>query len=184
MKSFRFQVSGFKYRFLLFLLPSAFCLLPFILTGCGKSANDLYSEGKMLILKQETVDEGLKILTKFEKKFPGDPRTPEVMLAHAMALQGEKRYEEAIGTFKRLMDKYSQSSEAYKGMFLLGYMYYEDMKDNDKAVEVFNSFVKTYPDSELVTSAKVLVENIGLPIEEWSMVKKISAAGSTPDSTK
>ena len=159
-------------------------LLLSLFIGCGKSANDLYSEGKMLILKQETVDKGLKILAKFEKKFPKDPRTPEVILAHAMALEGEKRYEEAIGTFKRLMDKYPQSSEAYKGMFLLGYMYYEDMKDTDNAVEIFNSFVKTYPDSELVTSAKVLVENIGLPVEEWSMVKKISTAGSSPDSTR
>ena len=159
-------------------------LLLSLFTGCGKSANNLYSEGKTLILKQETVDEGLKILTKFEKKFPRDPRTPEVVLAHAMALEGEKRYDEAIGTFKRLMEKYPQSPEAYKGMFLLGYMYYEDMKDNNKAVEVFNSFIKTYPDSELVTSAKVLVENIGLPVEEWSMVKKISAAGSLPDSTR
>ena len=153
------------------------------LTGRGKSPNDLYTEGKTLILKQETVDEGLKILTKFEEKFPKDHRTPEVVLAHAMALQGEKRYDEAIETYRRLMDKYPQSPEAYKGMFLLGYMYYEDMKENNKALEIFNAFIKAYPDSELVTSAKVLVENISLPIEEWSMVKKISAAGSFPDST-
>jgi len=166
-----------------FVMIALCMLLLSLLTGCGKSPNDLYTEGKTLILKQETVDEGLKILTKFEKKFPKDHRTPEVVLAHAMALQGEKRYDEAIETYRRLMDKYPQSSEAYKGMFLLGYMYYEDMKENNKALEIFNAFIKAYPDSELVTSAKVLVENIGLPVEEWSMVKKIGAASSFPDST-
>ena len=166
------------------LIFALFILLLLSLNGCGKSPNDLYTEGKTLILNKETVDKGLQVLTKFEKKYPKNPRTPEVVLAHAMALQGEKRYDEAIGTYKRLMDKYPQSSEAYKGMFLLGYMYYEDMKDNDKAVEIFKAFMKAYPDSELVTSAQVLVENIGLPVEEWSTVRKISAAGSIPDSTK
>ena len=161
-----------------------FILLLSVSGGCGKSPDDMYTEGKTLILKQETVDEGFKILAKFEKKYSDDPRAPEVVLAHAMALQGEKRYDEAIGTYTRLMDTYPQSPEAYKGMFLLGYMYYEDMKDNTRALEIFNSFIKAYPDSDLVMSAKVLVENIGLPVEEWSTVKKIGAAGSFPDSTR
>ena len=159
-----------KNYFMLIVL----CLL-FLITvnGCGKSPDEYYSEGKALILNKETVDKGLKLLKKFEKKFPDDPRTPEVILARAMALQGEKRFDEAVEVYTSLSEKYPDSSEAYKGMFLLGYMYYEDIKDNDKTVEIFKNFIASYPDSELVTSAEVLIENIGLPVEEWSTVKRI-----------
>ncbi|MFC1606921.1 tol-pal system YbgF family protein [Candidatus Latescibacterota bacterium] len=152
-------------------------------SGCGKSADDLYSEGKTQILKKETVEKGLKTLSKFEKKYPDDKRTPEVVLALAMALQGEKRFDESIETYMRLINRYSDSAEAHKGMFLLGYMYYEDIKDNDKTIDTFITFIATYPDSELVTSAEVLIENIGLPVEEWSTVKKISSGNDDADSS-
>ena len=128
-----------------YFLTALFILLLSLLTGltgCSKSANDMYHEGKSLILKQETVDEGLKILAKFEKKFPDDSRTPEIVLAHAMALQGEKRFNEAVEVYNRLREKYPKSPEACKGMFLLGYMYYDDMEENDKAKKVFNEFIE------------------------------------------
>ena len=155
-------------------------LLLSLMNGCSKSADDLYTEGKTLILNKETFTQGIKTLKLFEKKYPGDSRTPEVVLALAMAYQGEKQYEEAASTYERLMDKYPDSPETYKGMFMLGYMYYDELKDDEKTLSVFNKFIKTYPDSELITSAKVLIENIGLPVEEWSIVKEI---GVMPDSS-
>ncbi len=159
------------------------CILLFALfDGCSKSADEYYTEGKELIKEKETVDKGLKILAKFEKKYPDHAKTPEVILARAMALQGEKRYDEADKAYTVLMEKYSSSDEAEKGMFLLGYMYYEDVKDNDKSLEILKKFIAGYKDSDLITSAEILIENIGLPVEEWSTVKKISTVKPQPDS--
>jgi len=141
--------------------------------GCGKSADELYTEGKSLLLGDGTFDEGVKTLLRFEKKHPEDPRAPEVVLAIATAYQSRKNYGEAERTFARLIEKYPGTPEAYKGMFLLGYMYYEDMKDTEKAKTTLDRFIEMYPDSELTVSARVLVENIGLPMEEWSVVRKI-----------
>ena len=64
--------------------------------------------------------------------------------------------------------------------FLLGYLYYDDIKDSEKATQIFQEFITVYPDSELTISAKILLENITLPIEEWSIVKKIGVV--QPDS--
>jgi hypothetical protein len=52
-------------------------------------------------------------------------------------------------------------------------MYYEDMKDTERAKAVLNKFITAYPDSGLTVSAKVLLENVGLPVEQWSTVKNI-----------
>lgn len=155
-------------------------LLLSLLSGCSKSADDLYTEGKTLILNKETFTEGIKTLKLFEKKYHDDSRAPEVVLALAMAYQGERQYEDAASTYKRLMDKYPASPETYKGMFMLGYMYYDELKDDKKTLSVFTEFIETYPDSELISSAKVLIENIGLPVEDWSIVKEI---GVMPDSS-
>ena len=67
-------------------LVSPLILLIIMLTGCGKSADDLYNEGKILILNEESFDKGVETLLLFEKKFPNDSRTPEVILAIATSL--------------------------------------------------------------------------------------------------
>ena len=152
------------------------------LHGCGKSANELYREGKNLIQNKETIAEGVKILKQYEKKYPKDSRTPEVVLALAMAYQGQKQYDEAVKTFNRLIEKYQGTPEAYKGLFLLGYMYYDEIKDNEKTVNILKKFIETYPDSGLVTSAQALIDNVGLPIEEWSVVQKIGLLNQPSDS--
>ena len=157
------------------LIASSFVMI-IMLNGCGKSADDLYTEGKTLLLKEETFDKGIKSLVRFEKKFPEDPRTSEVMLALATSYQNRKNFNEASETFNRLINKYPDSAEAFKGMFLLGYMYYENIKDEKKASTILNEFIKMYPDSELAVSARVLMENVGLPIEEWSVVKDIKSS--------
>ena len=157
------------------VLPAAvFIALPLALSGCGKSADDLYSGGKQLLLNEKTQNEGMEIFLRFEKKFPDDPRTPEVILAVATVYQSRGNFDEAAGTFKRLIEKYPDSAEAYKGMFLLAYMYYDDIKDEEKAKSTLKNFIEMYPDSELTVSAGVLLENIGLPVENWSIVKKLN----------
>ncbi|MBN1291989.1 MAG: tetratricopeptide repeat protein [Candidatus Latescibacteria bacterium] len=169
-----------KYVYIIIVI----CLLLLMLScGCSKSADVLYNNGKTLILNKETFTDGLKTLRQFEDKFPQDKRTPEVVLALAMALQGDKQYDEAVKTYERLIEKYPASPEAYKGMFMLGYMYYDEIKDNEKTLTVLKEFITTYPDSELTLSAEVLIKNIGLPVEEWSVVKEIGLLPQSSDSS-
>ncbi len=151
--------------------------------GCGKSANDQYTEGKSLVSNPETTAQGLEVLEKFVKRFARDSRAPEVMLAIATINQSEKRFPEAEKAYLRLIEKFPSASEACKARFLLGYMYYDDMKDTEKAKKVLNDFVAAYPESSLAVSAKVLLENIGLPVEEWSTVKKIATEEKTDTGT-
>ncbi len=141
--------------------------------GCGKSPDEMYREGKALVGKTETQAQGMETLEKFVKKFPKDSRAPEVMLAIANIHLNEGKFPEAEAAYTRLMEKYPKSAETYNGMFLLGYMYYDSMKDTAKAKAVLQKFVAAYPDSGLTVSAKVLLENIGLPVEQWSTVKNI-----------
>lgn len=161
-------------------------LLQFImlLSGCGNDADDLYTDGKRLINNEKTRGDGLENLILFEQKFPDDPRAPEVVLATATLYHSQKNYAEAIGVFERLIEKYPESREAYKAEFLLGYIYCEELQETEKATDIFNNFIKTYPDSELTISAKILLENVNIPVEEWSIVKELELTGEKESNTQ
>ena len=143
------------------------------LSGCFQTADKLYKEGKALINKPETQSKGLEKLILFEKRFSGDLRAPEVVLAIAGIQLQQKNYSDAIGTFERLFKNYPVSPEAQKGMFLLGYAYYDQIGDKQKAKETLEEFLRKYPDSELAASAKTILDNLYIPIDQWPVMKQI-----------
>ncbi len=153
-------------------------LLLFSIMGCGQSPDKLYSEGKSMIMAEDTFEQGFKKLQKFIEKFPDDPRMPEVMLAVASAWQSKGSFDEAASAYNELISSHPKSNEACKAMFLLGYMYYDSLNDKEKAQKTLSQFIKTYPDSELTVSAKVLIDNLGVPVENWSIVRELEKSAS------
>jgi len=141
--------------------------------GCGKSPDELYYEAKSLIGSRETIDDGLKCLVEFERKYPDDPRAPEVLLTIATVHQAKQDFDNAIAAYESLFSRYPGTAEEYKGRFLLGYMYFDELRDPVSAGSIFRDFIAAYPDSELTVSAQVLLENIDQPIEEWPVIKAL-----------
>lgn len=156
-------------------ISTAFIVTLSLLTvvGCGQSPDELFTQGKELIQAEETFDEGFELLQKFTEKNPEDPRNAEATLALATAHQSRKRFDEAVQTYNKLLESHPSTNEACKALFLLGYMYYDDMGDVENARTTLNRFIKTYPDSELTISAKVLIENIDMPVDEWPIIKEL-----------
>lgn len=146
--------------------------------GCGESVGRLYAEGNELASRPETRARGMELLGEFGRRFPRDSRAPEVVPTLAMLEQNERKFTGAEAGFIRLVEEYPGTPEAYRGMFLLGYLYSGEMRDDAKARDVLSRFIAAYPDSELTASAKMLLENSGLPVEEWSTVKEITARES------
>lgn len=149
------------------LLIAAFVL------GCSLSADKLYEDGKALVNKSETQSKGLEKLITFEKRFYGDKRAPEVVFLVAGIQIDRKEYAEAESTISRLLNNYPESPEAIKGMFLLGYTYYDQLGNKKKAKEIFGEFINKYPKSELAVSARTLIDNMDIPVEQWPVVKQI-----------
>ncbi len=159
------------------IIPSLFFLFAFLVSaGCGKSPDKLYSEAKALIANQETVDRGLESLIAFDKNYPRDPREPEILLCIASAYQAKQDYIRAVETYESLSQRYPGTPEEYKGRFLLGYLYYDEMHDMEKAAATFKDFVAAYPDSELTMSARLLLENMDRPIDQWPVVQQLNAS--------
>jgi hypothetical protein len=59
-----------------------------------------------------------------------------------------------------LLKVWPEAPEAEKAMFSLGFVLNENLKQNDRALEVLEDFQKRFPKSELKESVDWLVENI------------------------
>ena len=155
------------YVFLLFIVT--------LIVGCGMSADDLYTEALTKTSNPDTAEDGLKLLLEFESRFSDDPRAPEVSLLKASLYQSLRRYGDAIQSFSDIPANYPDSPEAVNSEFLLGYLYYEDLKDLEKAQTLLAEFIKRHPESDLAVSAEVLLQNIDTPVEDWDVIKKIES---------
>lgn len=99
-------------------------------------------------------------------------------VAYEMAqLQNEgEEYLDAEAEYYAFYKMWPKSVNAEKSMFSRGFILNENVGMNDKAMEVFDEFLKTYPNSELKESVDWLIQNIksnGKLADE--LMKKISA---------
>jgi len=77
-----------------------------------------------------------------------------------------KRYEESVNYLGRFYREFPNDKNAAKALFLQGFTYAEYLKDFKKAEAVYNKFLQTYPDHEMVASIQFELQNLGKTPEE------------------
>jgi len=65
-----------------------------------------------------------------------------------------------------LYDGYRSYEKAPQALFLAGFIYENDLKNLDKAKDMYNTFMKKYPNDTLAASVKFSLENLGKPADE------------------
>ena len=78
----------------------------------------------------------------------------------AQVYSDAQRYKESVECFEAFLQVWPDAPEVEKAMFSLGFVLNENLKQNDRALEVLGDFQKRFPKSELKESVDWLVENI------------------------
>jgi len=86
------------------------------------------------------------------KKLPDD----KTLFAQAQKYESEHEYAKASETYELLIDNYPSSPLRYKALFMAGFVQFEQMKDNKKAIELFDRLIKDYPDCDLADDAAAI----------------------------
>jgi outer membrane protein assembly factor BamD len=145
------------------------CLLLFsiLLFSCGEyqkvlNKGSIEDKYKMAVKLYET-KKYAKALRLFEKVTPayrGKPQMERVQFMVAQSNFNEKSYSLAGYYFDRFVKNYPKSSKVEEASFLSAYSYKlaspvfsKDPTDTNKALEAFQSFINTYPDSEKIAEA-------------------------------
>jgi len=155
-------------------------LFTLLLSSCGeyqKVLNKGTSEEqyKMAVKMYESQNYS-KALRLFEKIIPiyrGKPQMERIKFMIAQSNFNEKNYGIAAYNFDRFTKDYSKSSKKEEAAFLSAYSYKLasprfsiDPTDTNKALEAFQSFINTYPDSDKIDEANTHYSEIRLKLEK------------------
>ncbi|MEA2095714.1 MAG: tetratricopeptide repeat protein [Candidatus Cloacimonadota bacterium] len=78
----------------------------------------------------------------------------------AEAAQKRRRFNDAIFYYDEVMKYHKNDKDDYKAMFMKGFLFAEELKDTEKAIEIFEKFLALYPDGDLSESAQYMLSSL------------------------
>jgi peptidyl-prolyl cis-trans isomerase C len=91
-------------------------------------------------------------------------RGPEELFNYAQdAVDPQQR----IAAFQQVVDQYPQDPHAPQALFMVGFVYAEELKDYIMADKKFNEVIAKYPESELAQTARWMIDNLQEPLPQF-----------------
>lgn len=110
--------------------------------------------------------------------------TERELFDQAQLFHSQGNFDEAIKTYKKIMDEYPIGEHRSKAIFMLGFLYANEIKDYEKAEEYYNMVLRDYPDDELNPSARFELDNLGKDIAEFdSIFQDVETGGNVKKDT-
>jgi len=78
-------------------------------------------------------------------------------------IQMEEDPYERIQYYRDIVNHYPDHQYAPQALFMIGFVYAEELRDTKRARQTFDELLQKYPDSDVVDSAKWMIENIDKP---------------------
>ena len=105
--------------------------------------------------------------------------TQEELFEKAKKFQEESNFAGAIESYQQIVKTYPKSVEAPQCQFMIGYLYANHLKNIDMARQAYQTFIKNYPDHELIKDAQWELDHLGKDVNEIDELNKILAKDST-----
>ncbi|MDA3813026.1 MAG: peptidyl-prolyl cis-trans isomerase [Candidatus Cloacimonetes bacterium] len=78
----------------------------------------------------------------------------------AEAAQKRKRFNDAIFYYDEIIKYHNNTKDDSKALFMKGFLYAEELKDKEKAIEIFEEFLDLYPEGDLSESAQYMLSSL------------------------
>lgn len=79
-----------------------------------------------------------------------------------------------IKAFEEILDKFPEDKYAPQAMFMIGFVYVEELKDKHSGQRYFAKLIEQYPDSDVADSAKWMLDNIDKPLPEFESIDDLN----------
>jgi len=121
-----------------------------------------------------TLDEkGMQLANELVKEYisyadthKDSPEAPDYLYSAADLSLNIGKSKEALDLYNQIIYKYPDYAKAPECLFLVGYIYENYFEQYGKAKEIYESFLKKYPNHEFADDAKISIENMGKSPEE------------------
>ncbi len=116
-------------------------------------ALEMYAKAELLNF-QNRYDESLVLLDTLQKKFPDHSLEDDVLYLEAQIDKKERRYQDAIAKFQLIIDKFPEEIRADNALFEMAEIYEDDLRNPDKAKELYEKLFLEYDNSTLAIEAR------------------------------
>ncbi|MFH0778124.1 MAG: tetratricopeptide repeat protein, partial [Candidatus Eisenbacteria bacterium] len=116
---------------------------------------DMYEEAKKRFPVEYMIEDSTVEAAKALP--PAVATTPEELFQAAMDTKDSRQ---RVAIYEDLVKRYPESKHAAQAQFMIGFICSEELKDYGRAEEAFKVVIAEYPDSELVDSARWMIENM------------------------
>jgi len=128
-------------------------------------------EDKLYADKTARVDIAManQLIGKYETFVQVNPKSkdaPGYLYKAGEVARSTNNTRKALSLWERLYAEYRGYEKAPQALFLQGFIYENDLKNLDKAKELYNAFLKKYPKHDLVDDVKFSLNNLGKPADE------------------
>lgn len=91
----------------------------------------------------------------------GKKMSEEQYLTEAQKYMNNGRFFESITMYNELIEKFPNSTQVPKTLFMIGFIYANELQDSVKAKAYYSTFLNRFPDNELATSVRWEMTHLG-----------------------
>jgi peptidyl-prolyl cis-trans isomerase C len=98
-------------------------------------------------------------------------RGPEELFQYA---QNSDDPQQRIRAFQEIVDKFPKDSHAPEALFMVGFVYAEELHDYAMADHTFNALLAKYPESDMADTSKWMLKNLDKPLPKFQDLKDLN----------
>ncbi len=83
---------------------------------------------------------------------------------------------ERIQYYRDIVNNYPDHNHAPQALFMIGFVYAEELRDTQRAKKTFGELLREYPDSEVAGSAQWMLDNIDKPHPSFESFESMKEA--------
>jgi outer membrane protein assembly factor BamD (BamD/ComL family) len=105
--------------------------------------------------------------------------TQEALFEKAKKAQEESNFPAAIDAYQEIVKLYPKSPQAPQCQFMVGYLYANHLKNVEQAKAAYQTFIRNFPEHELVKDAQWELDHLGKDVNEIEELNRILSRDST-----
>jgi len=109
----------------------------------------------------------------YAEKNKNSDEAPAYLFDAANMAMNVNQADKALELFNRIIYQYPDYKKTPDCLFLLAYIYENNLQNFGKAKEIYEDFLAKYPDHDFADDARISIDNMGKPLDE--LVKEFEA---------
>lgn len=150
----------------------------------NKTPQEKYDKA-MNKINNENYSDAIMDLESIVNENPDSKVAPEALVEIGKLYYGKavknlttkETMKKALEYYNKAYENYPDAKVAPKALFMSAFVQANELAQLDKAKEKYTFFLQNYPEHELAESAKIELENLGIPPEEI-LKEKVVAEGA------